>query len=207
MRATRIRSKQHRSRSTCQSLQPNEHHHLQPTCRHNLGPEPEGQALPLGQTTPHAVPMAGCDRIAGTLANHRAAGTEGLGPRLSDFPRRAALTVGRKEAGAVSLAASGPQPPRPERPHPGSTEGSRRTAALRQNAQLRPARSGTTWGNAGRHSGETVLTRTEEVRGSNPPTSTPTDQQLRASSVPRRGRSRRPRHRLGPPWATAGSPG
>jgi hypothetical protein len=55
--------------------------------------------------------------------------------------------------------------------------------------------SGSSCGNAGRHSGEPVPTRTEEVRGSNPLTSTPTKTQvtgLAGSPPPGRRRSRPP---------------
>jgi hypothetical protein len=57
--------------------------------------------------------------------------------------------------------------------------------------------SGSSCGNAGRHSGEPVPTRTEEVRGSNPLTSTPTKTQVTglAGSPPPGRRRSRPRGR------------
>src|SRR5829696_681133 len=82
------------------------------------GPELEGHAVALGQATPDPIPLAVSERIDGTLADHRATGTDRLCPRFADVALQAALSVGRKEDGAINLATGGPQPPRPERPRP-----------------------------------------------------------------------------------------
>jgi hypothetical protein len=89
-----------------------------PTCSHGLGSEPDRRPVPLRQPTPDAVAFASPERVGGAFADHRAAGTDGLGPRLPGGTFGVTLTVGREEDGAVDVAAGRLEPPRPQRQRP-----------------------------------------------------------------------------------------
>ena len=75
----------------------------------------QGDAFPLRQPTPNAVPFAVLDRVGGALADHRASAADCLRACFSGVPLGRAFPIGRKEHCALDMAAGSPQPPRPQR--------------------------------------------------------------------------------------------
>src|SRR5664280_2821949 len=64
-------------------------------------------ALALGHPAPHAVGLAGCERVRGTLPDHRAAPADRLRGPLARLPRRAAFALRVEEQRRV-LVPAGP---------------------------------------------------------------------------------------------------
>src|SRR4030095_14189084 len=83
-----------------------------------VDPVPAGGQQPyafaLGETAPHAVRLAGGQRVGGTFGPYGTAAAHGLGGDLTPQPRGSALAVGVKELCAVATAASAVTLPVPD---------------------------------------------------------------------------------------------
>jgi len=96
-----------------------------------FGPDAEGQAVPLRQATPYAVPLAGCDRVGGTLADHRQRAQMALASASRACRAGPGSPWGEKKT-ALSTFRHAARNRHDQNGHtPGSTKGSRQTVIAR----------------------------------------------------------------------------
>ena len=90
-----------------------------------LGSQPQRRPVPLGQAAPDPVPLPGDERVGGAFANHRAAGTDCLGPCFAGVPGGPRSPLGEKNT-ALSTSRQAAHSRHGQSAHaPGSIEGPR----------------------------------------------------------------------------------